>query len=217
MKNLTIIVVKNNIEMFRLISYKGLLVLIFLVLLLMPRAAMADIMQEFVVAAYNGDLLRVNEILAKGVNVNKRLNNNDYTVLILASQKGHTEIVEALLAKGADVNAKANDGSTAFLWANVNGHTEIVKALLAKGVNVNEKARKNGMTALIAASQNGHTEIVEALLAKGADVNAKEDRGYTALVFASNTEIENLLIEKGANTKISIKQNIQMRDLDMVK
>jgi ankyrin repeat protein len=57
------------------------------------------------------------------------------------------------------------------------------------------------MTAVMWASKNGHTETVKALLANDADVNAKEDRGYTALVFASNTEIENLLIEKAQTQK----------------
>lgn len=37
--------------------------------------------------------------------------------LILASQNGHLEAVQALLAKGADINAKTNHGSTALTVA----------------------------------------------------------------------------------------------------
>ena len=64
-----------------------------------------------------------------------------------ASLKGHTEIVKALLDKGADVNAKSKDGVTALMWASQDGHTEIVKALLIdKGADVNAKSEK-GWTA----------------------------------------------------------------------
>ena len=40
------------------------------------------------------------------------------TALMMASEKGHTEIVKLLLDKGADVNAKIkSDGVTALMMA----------------------------------------------------------------------------------------------------
>ena len=102
-----------------------------------------------------------------------------------------------LLAKGADVNAKATDGSTALIDAALGNddaiaqllpsspsskddRLDIVQALLAKGAEVNAK-QKNGATALMMASLKGRFDIVRVLLAKGADVNAKEEHGGTAL------------------------------------
>jgi len=81
--------------------------------------------------------------------------------LINAAKEGNIAKVNvnALLVKGAEVNAKASDGYTALLWASENGHSEVVKALLAKGAEVNAKTN-NGATALMAASQNGHSEVV---------------------------------------------------------
>ena len=68
--------------------------------------------------------------------------------LVEAASKGDTDKVQALLAKGADVNAKAYNGYTALMSAAWGGHTDIVQALLAKGADVNAK-QKNGSTALM--------------------------------------------------------------------
>ena len=62
--------------------------------------------------------------------------------LINAAKNGNIAGVKALLAKGADVNAKANNGGTALIAASEHGHLEVVKALLAKGADVN--AENNG-------------------------------------------------------------------------
>ena len=50
-----------------------------------------------------------------------------------ACSRKATEIVNALLAKGAGVNAQANNGMTALIWAAQEGHTKIVQAFLDKG------------------------------------------------------------------------------------
>ena len=125
--------------------------------------------------------------------------------LHMAAQEGHTEIVKALLAAGAEVNAKDKDGRTArnagaevtakedqgawtaLHWAVQGGHTETVKALLADGAAVNAKYDLLGWRALDLAAQSGYTEIVKALLASGAAVNAKDDGGWTALHLAALT------------------------------
>lgn len=101
--------------------------------------------------------------------------------LCSAAMKGDTAVVQALLDKGADVNAIFNGplGQTVLILAAEAGHNEIVKMLLAKGADVNMKT-KYGSTALMCAAESGQTEIVKILLDKGADVNAK-DVGGTAL------------------------------------
>jgi len=78
--------------------------------------------------------------------------------LINAAENGDVAKVKVLLAKGADVNAKANNGATALIMASQNGHLEVVKALLAKGADVNAKA--NGWTALRIASHQGHSDMI---------------------------------------------------------
>ena len=55
------------------------------------------------------------------------------TPLMLASSRGHTEVVSVLLAHGADVSSKDTNGSTALIKASGENHTEVVKLLLAHG------------------------------------------------------------------------------------
>ena len=96
------------------------------------------------------------------------------------------EILELLIAKGADVNAKRDDGETplhqaAFLMV----AKEIIELLINKGADVNAKS-DDGWTPLhVAASNEGLKEIVELLIDKGSDVSAKSDRGWTPLHYAA--------------------------------
>ena len=98
---------------------------------------------------------------------------------MMASQNGHLDVVQALLAKGADVNAKDERRQDRADDCLPEGHLEVVQALLAKGADVNAK-ENDGATALMLASQNGHREVVQALLAKGADVNTRTTDGDRA-------------------------------------
>src|SRR5712691_9176289 len=67
--------------------------------------------------------------------------------LALAAEVGDTATVEALLAHGADVNAREQEGMTALQMAAWEGDTAIVKALLAHGADVNARDQRS-MTAL---------------------------------------------------------------------
>jgi Ankyrin repeats (3 copies)/Ankyrin repeats (many copies) len=116
--------------------------------------------------------------------------------LYYASLLGILEIVERLLAAGADVNAAAaHYGRTALQAASRGGHLQIVERLLAAGADVNAATARFGRTALQAASGYGHLEIVERLLAAGADANAAAANygGQTALQAASGEVVEPLL------------------------
>jgi ankyrin repeat protein len=61
------------------------------------------------------------------------------SVLITAAKSGDTNIVQGLLNKGVDVNAKDSNGNTVLMWAAWYGRTNIVKLLLDNGANVNAK------------------------------------------------------------------------------
>jgi ankyrin repeat protein len=55
------------------------------------------------------------------------------TALMLASAFNKKELVKFLIQKGANVNTKANDGSTALSLATAEGHQNIVELLKANG------------------------------------------------------------------------------------
>jgi uncharacterized protein len=56
-------------------------------------------------------------------------NNNGRTALMGAAKSNHTEIVKALLAKGADLNAKDKSGKTALELAQPQEKTELAQLL----------------------------------------------------------------------------------------
>jgi ankyrin repeat protein len=60
-----------------------------------------------------------------------------------AARMGKTETVEALLAKGADINAKKKNGETALMLAESAGHTEIVRILKQAGVGYKRRQPEN--------------------------------------------------------------------------
>jgi len=55
------------------------------------------------------------------------------TALMLASTFNKEELVKFLIQKGANVNAKANDGTTALSLATAEGRQNIVEFLEANG------------------------------------------------------------------------------------
>ena len=76
-------------------------------------------------------------------------------------------VIEFLLKRGVDINARNAQGETALLIAAWTGREELVEVLLNKGADPNVKTR-NGLSPLKVAKENGHAVIVEKLLAHGA-------------------------------------------------
>lgn len=59
-----------------------------------------------------------------------------WTPLIWSCYNGHAAAAEALLEKGADVNAKGQHHVTGLIWAAGRGHEEVVRVLLERGAKV---------------------------------------------------------------------------------
>ena len=156
-------------------------------------------------AAFKGDTTTVKALLAKGVNVNEKRKKGT-TPLIAAARSGHLEIVNLLLAAGAEVDPKTGPKRvgqpTALWWAARNGHQVIVETLLENGADVNGKEGKLTPTALMEAVERGHPFIVEVLLIGGANPNEKNAYGRTALWMAAilgRTKAVEILLENGAD------------------
>jgi ankyrin repeat protein len=128
------------------------------------------------------------------------------TAIMLAAEERLSDVVPALLAKGADVNARNSLGATNLIVAADEGNLEIVQILLANGAEVNA-AGNDGRTALMAAARH-ETTILQALLAKGAKVNARNKDGETALMWAAwtgTTENARVLLANGAQVNAARK------------
>jgi ankyrin repeat protein len=99
---------------------------------------------------------------------------NDWTALMWASYGGNKDVVLLLFTKGADVNAKINNGVTALTWASQKGHQEIVQLLLAKGADVIQRGMMAGSHCWLP-SIYGHKEVVQLFKNAGAvDYRSKE-------------------------------------------
>ena len=90
-------------------------------------------------AASEGNIQAVKQHLAAGTDFELRCTACGLTVLGHAAWGGHKEIVELLIAEGADVNAKRNTGVTPLHHAAWNGHKEVAELLIANGADVNAK------------------------------------------------------------------------------
>lgn len=92
--------------------------------------------------------------------------------LFEAVRQGDAARVEALIAKGANVNAYWRYGETPLFFACDRGFTQIVKVLLDHGAEVNIRDTFYGMTPVARAADKDHVDIVKMLLAKGASADS---------------------------------------------
>ncbi len=142
-----------------------------------------QITQEMIEAAQKQEFPWLATVLKK-LKANKKININqadphddlDNNALYQATQLGNTDIVQILLDKGANIEAKTKYGHTPLHIASAQGGTEIIQLLLSK--NANKEAKdKNRSTPLHIAVWYGNTPIVKLLLDQGVDIEAKMNLG----------------------------------------
>ena len=148
-------------------------------------------------AAYTGDLRGIKSLLEKDAPVDSL---EGLTLLHAAAAGGHKDVVELLIAKGANVNAENNKGKTPVDFAQSRNRKAIVELLIARGANIS----------LHAAVRFGDLAKVENILEDGADVDAKDRGGYTPLYYAIWNEDKDtikLLVAKGADVSFTPKDD----------
>jgi len=126
-------------------------------------------------------------------------NPQGWTPLCWAAYRDHKEMVEFLVARGADVNVPDKLGRAPLYWSADHGRKELVELLLAKGAEV-DATDDYDRTALHMAVFRNHLGAAEALIAAGADVNAKADDDHTPLYIATregHKEMADLLRKHG--------------------
>ncbi|KAJ7595613.1 ankyrin repeat-containing protein [Mycena floridula] len=138
-------------------------------------------------AAHLGNIEVVEYLLNHGADPNAP----DY--ILFHALNGGLEIVEMLIAKGANLQVQ---GDAALLGASSNGNLDIVKLLIKKGVSP-----KNGQI-FHRACYCGHLEVVQFLVENGANVNVLSGHWGTALLAAidgNEKEVVEFLIQSGAD------------------
>lgn len=112
--------------------------------------------------------------------------------------------IEALIASGADVNAKGRGDWRPLQIAASQCKLDIAELLVAKGADINANDNENGWSSLhrASANSNSNVDVIAFLLAKGADINKKGKYQSTPLHAAAGTtnkEIVALLLAHGAD------------------
>lgn len=139
-------------------------------------------------AAANGDLRTVQALLnAPGIEIDAK-KPNGLTALMIAASHGKSDVVKALISRGADINLAANNSWTPLMFAAEKGDLGTVQALLTTpGISIDER-QTDGTTALIIAASHGKADIVRALIDRGAYPNIADADGWTALMYAAQTD-----------------------------
>jgi len=186
----------------------------------LKKARAANLQDKFgellITAARDGNIQGVAELLWRGAPVNYQSSQDSNTALMYAVANGHFVCTELLLAAGADVTTKNNDGRTALNYALKKGDHNFEALLQAYLNNAHdqqafmetylsqkliEAVKKDNVTlvrqlvkksasannrALIKAAKHGRLACVEELIAANAQVNCTDSKGNTALIWAAS-------------------------------
>ncbi|MFV8756337.1 ankyrin repeat domain-containing protein [Nannocystaceae bacterium ST9] len=148
-------------------------------------------------------------LLAHGAEVNVHDANGVTPLMVHAGRGGALDVVESLLARGADPSAQAN-GSNAMTWAARADDLPVAARLLAAGSPIDAEPEHTGP--LHAAVARGNLALVEWLLDRGADVEAV-DRGpfgtlgplHLAAIY-DHADIAKLLLDRGASARAGTRK-----------
>lgn len=156
--------------------------------------------RELLAAAFDGDAIKVAELLAKGVEVNCK-DEDHFTPLHRSVIRGRTEVAKMLLQHGADANYEGKSGNRPLHNAAFWGFPETTKILIEFGAKVNS-SNDNGDTPLHMAALNGRTEVSMVLLDSHAGVDSTNKDGRTPLhdaVYYGHHQCAKVLLQAGGS------------------
>jgi ankyrin repeat protein len=150
-----------------------------------------------------GNMLFVRYLIQNGAEINP-VTKDGITPLheSILSRRASTDLIQLLLAKGAEVNTTfARFGTTPLMEA-VSDNSIVAELLLKAGALPNARDLK-GYTPLFYAIPNSHeNEAVNLLMAHGADVHNLTENKLTSLHLAASSgrlELAKLFLEKGVD------------------
>lgn len=116
----------------------------------------------------------------------KTLNPQGQSLVHALSRRGNLEIINYVIAKGADAKVVDKEGNTALMVASAGKNTDLINILLAKYNNINA-VNSIGESALTKAVASGSLEIVTLLIDKGAKADIVDKEGNNLAVHWFNS------------------------------
>ena len=147
--------------------------------------------QEIIEAARSGDLAKVKELAAANPGVVNAKDPDGRTPLHWACRGVHLEVLEFLLARGADGNTGDRNGASPLHWATMAGHASMVKLLLDHGADPSARDA-NGDTPLNLAASQGFRETVDLLLDREAQMDTSAGKALVLLQAAARQGLARL-------------------------
>ncbi len=141
----------------------------------------------------------MHRLLETGIDKNMQVQSG-FSLVSMAAARNWTNVLRVLLQWRVDIEAGADEETSALMIAARTNQSRSLTTLLDAGARV-DAVTANGKTALIIAAENGHAQIVRSLLDAGADPHVATKIGDTALhKAAKNGDVDVLraLIKGGA-------------------
>lgn len=192
---------------------------LFIALLLAPLAAFAadagNLANEIIYRANLGRAADVTLLIDQGASPNQQ-DSNGVPVLTLAAARKDEEginVVKALLAGGADINAKNKEGQSALFAAARQGNRDTVKYLLEQGIRYYDTDNTGNIARNVAYS-SGHKDITEMMDAFVKEHAQKIDRQYKEYNDAVQKQNEALEAEQKRQQEAALKAAQDVRDAE---
>ena len=153
------------------------------------------------IASGAGSIAAIEMLLSHGCNIDSRDGGGD-TALMRAATLGNTEVVEYLLAQGANPLLRNRSDLGLLHLAAASDNVLTIKAVLSKNFDINARCTVIGITPLLFCLGQGKLEAANYLLAMGADENLKTKDGLTVLSAAAtsgNVAAIEMLLKRGHN------------------
>ncbi|XP_076469827.1 ankyrin repeat and SAM domain-containing protein 6-like isoform X3 [Babylonia areolata] len=152
-------------------------------------------------ACEQGDVDSVITLLDQGCDVDS-LDEDENTLLQVASANGHDNVVRLLIMRGAGLDKRNVFGWTPLLQASRYGHSNVVALLIQHQADIQAKNRY-GASALTLAARGGHIQTVKLLVESGVDLNgASEGCEFTPLLAAAlhgHDAVLRFLLDRGCD------------------
>ncbi|XP_008071438.1 M-phase phosphoprotein 8 [Carlito syrichta] len=138
-------------------------------------------------AVKNGDYITVKVALNSSEEYDlDQEDSSGMTLVMLAAAGGQDDLLRLLITKGAKVNGRQKNGTTALIHAAEKNFLTTVAILLEAGAFVNVQ-QSSGETALMKACKRGNSDIARLVIECGADCNILSKHHNSALHFAKQS------------------------------